>query len=71
MAMTPSLTPPSPSGRLNATDPDPQYFPGTKQALAQSRRMKAALAQGDFPLLDFSSFEVRLHPLASNPLSKT
>lgn len=34
-----------------------QYFPGTPQALAQCRRMKAALAQGNLPLVDFSGIE--------------
>jgi DNA polymerase I-like protein with 3'-5' exonuclease and polymerase domains len=60
MNMTSSLTPPSPTGRLTTSNPDLQYFPGTPQALAQSRRLKAALAQGNFPLIDFSSIEDRI-----------
>lgn len=55
-----SQTPPSPTGRLTISEPEVQHFPGTAQDLAQRRRMKAALAQGNLPLVDFSSIEDRV-----------
>jgi hypothetical protein len=59
--MTTPLTPPSPTGRLNVSEPEQQYFPGTPQAEAQKRRMREALAKGHpIQFLDFSSLEDRI-----------
>ena len=57
MPKSSSQNPLSPTGRLTTSEPEPQYFPGTPQDLAQRRRMKAALEQGNAPLIDFSSIE--------------
>jgi len=60
--MTASLATPSPTGRLTQSEPEMQYFPGTPQALAQSRRLKAAVAQNNESLLarDYSALEARV-----------
>lgn len=65
MTMTSTPTPPIPTGtlstgRLAVSMPDMQHFPGTPQALAQARRMKAAMEQGNIPVIDFTSLEDRL-----------
>jgi len=65
MTMTTTPTPPSPTGilttgRLSVSMPELQHFPGTPQALAQTRRMKAAIAQGNMPVVDFTSLEDRV-----------
>ena len=56
---------PSPTGRLTTSAPNEQYYPGTPQALAESRLRREALAQGVSLInVDFSSLEVELPSLA-------
>jgi hypothetical protein len=63
----------SPTGRLNVSGPDPQYFPGTKEAIEQSRCREEALAKGGVPFIDidFSSIEAATFATwGSEPASK-
>ncbi len=60
--MTNSKVPQSPTGRLSQSEPEPQFFPGTPQALAQSRKLKqarAARGADAFIDLDYSHLEMR------------
>lgn len=61
----------SPTGRLTRSEPEVQFFPGTPQALAQSRKLRAArdAAGASFIIdLDFSETEARaLSALAGAP----
>ncbi|MCC5612996.1 hypothetical protein LC612_41510 [Nostoc sp. CHAB 5834] len=53
----------SPTGRLNVSMPEMQFFPGTPQALAQSRKLRIAreAATRATPLVacDYSELELR------------
>jgi DNA polymerase I-like protein with 3'-5' exonuclease and polymerase domains len=57
--MTHSLPQLTSTGRLTTSQPEFQHLPGTPLALAQQRRMKAALAKGLPQFIDFSSIEIR------------
>ena len=50
----------SPTGRLSRSEPEVQHFPGTPQARAQSRKLRAAREAGSPELMDFSALELRI-----------
>lgn len=53
----------SPTGRLSVSEPNKQYFPGTPEAIAEERKLRAARqAMGDNPKFfdtDLSGLELR------------
>lgn len=54
----------SPTGRLALSKPEVQFFPGTPEALAQSRKLRAARdAAGAHRFIDFDFSEIELQAL--------
>lgn len=58
----------SPTGRLSVSMPEMQFFPGTPQALAESRKLQLAreAASSAMPLVECDYSELELRALQSH-----